>query len=92
MITTTTMIKLGKVYENMMVDLQLTNRKLKERALRIIMTATGIDYESAGEVLTKANGHVKTALVMIKTGVTAKEAKKKLKAAQGFVRTAIAIR
>ena len=49
MITTAAMIRIGKVYENMMIDLQLTNQKLKERAKRVVMTITGIGYEAAAE-------------------------------------------
>ncbi len=89
MVTTTAMIRLGKVYENMMIDLQMTNLKLKERAKRIVMTITGVDYETALNYLEKANGHVKTALVMIKANVGKEEAKRRLEQADGFVRTAI---
>jgi N-acetylmuramic acid 6-phosphate etherase len=89
MLTTTAMIRLGKVYENMMIDLQMTNQKLVERSKRIVMTITGVSYEDAAEYLGKAGGHVKTALVMIKAGVNAGEAKKRLKKADGFVRKAI---
>lgn len=89
MLTTASMIRLGKIYENLMVDLQLTNKKLVERAKRVIMIVTGVSYEEAAEFLTKANGHVKTALVMIKTGVTADEAHRRLADADGFVRKAI---
>ncbi len=89
MLTTAAMVRLGKVYENMMVDLQLTNQKLVERSKRIIMMATGVDYESAAEHLKKSGGHVKTALVMIALGVPAEEARKRLEKADGFVRLAI---
>lgn len=89
MITTTAMIRLGKVYENMMIDLQMTNEKLRERAKRIVMTITGVGYEDAAEFLDKANGHVKTALVMIKANVTGEEAHRRLQKADGFVRAAI---
>lgn len=89
MITTAAMIRLGKVYENMMIDLQLTNEKLKERAKRIIMTIAGNSYDEAAIALKKADGHVKTALVMIKSGVDKKEAARRLKDAGGFVRKAI---
>ena len=89
MITTTAMVKLGKVYENMMVDLQLTNKKLVERSRRIIMMATGVDYERASGVLADANGHVKTAIVMIVGGLTVTEARERLKQAGGFVRRAL---
>jgi N-acetylmuramic acid 6-phosphate etherase len=89
MISTTAMIRLGKVYENMMIDLQTTNMKLKERAKRIIMTITGIGYDDAADFLEKAQGHVKTALVMIKTGSSFEEASLRLSKAGGFVRLAI---
>jgi N-acetylmuramic acid 6-phosphate etherase len=89
MLTTTTMIRMGKIYENMMIDLQMTNKKLVERSKRIVMTITGVNYEEAAEYLKNADGHVKTALVMIKAGVTAKEAKERLAKAEGFVRLAI---
>ncbi len=89
MMTTAAMVRLGKVFENMMVDLQLTNRKLVERSKRIVMMATGVDYETAAGFLEKAGGHVKTALVMIRAGVTAEEARKRIVQADGFVRGAI---
>jgi N-acetylmuramic acid 6-phosphate etherase len=89
MMTTTAMIKLGKVYENMMVDLQLTNQKLVERAKRIIMTATGVDYGTAESFLKQSNGHVKTAMVMIQANVTASEARERIQKANGLVRLAI---
>jgi len=89
LLTTTTMVRLGKVYENMMIDLQLTNRKLVERSKRIIMMATGVDYPVAAAVLEKAGGHVKTAIVMIRAGVSAELARERIARADGFVRRAI---
>lgn len=89
MLTTTAMIRLGKIYENMMIDLQMTNKKLVERSKRIVMTITGLSYEEATNYLLQADGHVKTALVMIKAGVGTEEAKKRLQLADGFVRKAI---
>jgi N-acetylmuramic acid 6-phosphate etherase len=89
MITTTAMIRLGKIFENMMIDLKITNLKLRERAHRIIMTVTNVSYEEAVECLKNADYQVKSALVMIKTGVTLKEAKVRLEEAKGFVRLAI---
>lgn len=89
MLTTASMIRLGKVYENMMIDLQMTNKKLVERSKRIVMTITGVDYDKAAEILEKAGGHVKTALVMIKAGVAVDQAKELLIRAGGFVRKAI---
>ncbi len=91
MLTTTAMIRLGKIYENMMIDLQMTNKKLVERSKKIVMTITGISYEDAEAYLKKADGHVKTALVMIKAGVNAEEARRRLEKAEGFVRKAIDI-
>lgn len=92
MLTTAAMVRLGKVYENMMIDLQMTNKKLVERSKRIVMTITGISYDEAGSWLEKAGGHVKTALVMIKAGVTKEEAQKRLDLADGFVRKAIELK
>jgi N-acetylmuramic acid 6-phosphate etherase len=89
MITTSAMIRLGKVYENMMIDLQMTNQKLRERAKRVVMIITGVSYEEAANVLEKAGGHVKTALVVIKAGITAEVARERLRRADGFVRAAI---
>jgi N-acetylmuramic acid 6-phosphate etherase len=89
MITTAAMVRLGKVYENMMIDLQMTNQKLRERSKRIVMTITGVGYEEAADYLEKADGHVKTALVMIKAHVNREEAQQRLARADGFVRAAI---
>lgn len=89
MLTTATMIQLGKVYGNMMVDLKMNSHKLEERAKRVLMMTTGIDYNGAEKFLKKAGGHVKTAIVMILKNVNKKDAQKLLKKAQGFVRNAI---
>jgi N-acetylmuramic acid 6-phosphate etherase len=89
MITTSAMIRLGKVYENMMIDLQMTNLKLRERAKKIVMTVTDVSYEEAEECLITAEYHVKSALVMLKAHVSFQEAQKRLKRADGFVRAAI---
>jgi N-acetylmuramic acid 6-phosphate etherase len=89
MLTTTAMIGLGKVYQNMMVDLQLKNQKLVERARRILMIAGNVEYETAVRYLEEADGHVKTALVMILGGVSADEARRKLLAGDGFVARAL---
>jgi len=89
MLTTATMVMLGKVYQNMMVDLQLTNNKLVERSKRIIMMATGVDYSTAAEYLQQAGGHVKTAIVMIAAGVSVDEARRRIAKADGFVRAAM---
>ena len=89
MLTTTAMIRMGKVYENMMIDLQMANKKLFERSKKIVMTITGVSYDEAAKYLQQAGGHVKTALVMIKAGVNADDARERLIKADGFVRKAI---
>jgi len=89
MLTTTAMIRMGKVYENMMIDLQMTNKKLVERSKKIVMTITGVSYDEAAKCLQQADGHVKTAIVMIKAGVSADDARERLVKADGFVRQAI---
>jgi N-acetylmuramic acid 6-phosphate etherase len=89
MITTTAMIKLGKVYENMMVDLKMNSKKLEERAKRVVMIVTEVDYRTASNVLRKADGHVKTAIIMIKKNVSSEIARRYLREANGFVREAI---
>ena len=89
MITTASMIQLGKVYDNMMIDLQMTSQKLVERAKRTIMMVTGLDYKAAGNALAEADHHVKTALVMALAAVSKEEAARRLAAASGFVRPAI---
>lgn len=88
MITTGAMIRRGKVYENVMVDLMLSNRKLEERARRIIMMITNVDYERASELLRECDGHVKTALLMALGGIGREEAAKLLKEHDGFIRKA----
>lgn len=85
-LTTSSMIKTGKVYENLMVDLQVKNEKLKDRAERIIMTITELDRDTACKLLTKAKGNVKIAIVMHKMQIDYEDAKKKLDKCEGFVR------
>lgn len=89
MITTTAFVRLGKTYENMMVDLMATSTKLRERGKRVVMTVTGVDYDRAAGMLAEAGGSVKTAIVMIKAGVEADRARELLEATGGFVRRAI---
>jgi len=86
MLTTGAMVRLGKVYENVMVDLQLSNKKLGERSKRIIMMFTDADYEQAAHWLEEADGHVKTAMVMALTKLNREEARKKLEDEDGFIR------
>lgn len=86
MISTVSMIGIGKVFENLMVDVQPTNQKLKERSKRIIMEATGVDYETASKVFEEANQNVKTAIVMILLNCDYETAVENLKKAKGFIR------
>lgn len=89
MLSTGSMIRLGKIFENVMVDLQLTNKKLEERARKIVMMLANVNYDEAGEWLHKANSHVKTALIMAIGGLNLDEATKKLKQNDGFIRKAL---
>lgn len=89
MLTTGAMIRLGKVYENVMVDLKLTNKKLVERARRIIMMFTSLTYEEAAFMLSEADNHVKTALVMSLGSMNKDEAQKLLDQHDGFIRAAL---
>jgi N-acetylmuramic acid 6-phosphate etherase len=89
MISTSSMILLGKAYDNLMVDVHVSNQKLKERAISIIRKITGVSYEMALEALENADLQVKTAIVMIKTHTTKQEAVKLLTDANGYVKRAI---
>ncbi|MCP1225633.1 N-acetylmuramic acid 6-phosphate etherase [Sebaldella sp. S0638] len=89
MISTASMVGVGKVYGNLMVDVRATNEKLVERAKRIVMEATGASYEEAEKTLVAAKWHVKTAIVMILAGCGYEEAVQRLEKAEGFVREAI---
>ena len=88
-LTTASMIKMGKVYENLMVDLKAKNEKLKDRAERIVMTAINLDRNFASQLLNKANGNVKAAIVMHKLQLGYEDAKTKLDECEGFVRNVI---
>lgn len=89
MISTTTMVKLGKVHENLMVDVHASNYKLLERAKRTLMEITGVSYDEAERTLTLTNQEVKPAIVMIKGGVTYEDARNAIDRSNGFVRDAI---
>jgi N-acetylmuramic acid 6-phosphate etherase len=85
-ITTGAMIRLGKTYGNLMVDLQATNAKLKDRSERIVAEVCGISREEARAALTAADGSVKLAIVMRKLSLTKEDARRKLEAAGGVIR------
>lgn len=89
MITTAAFVRLGKVYENMMVDLMATSEKLVERSRRTVMTAAAVDHDEAARALSSAGGSVKTAIVMIRRRCDRAEAERRLAAAGGFVRAAL---
>ena len=89
MISTASMIQIGKVYKNLMVDVHASNFKLKERAKMIVCEATNSTYEAAEQVLVETGFNVKQAIVMILTGSTAEEGKGLLEKANGKVRVAI---
>jgi N-acetylmuramic acid 6-phosphate etherase len=89
MISTASMIMLGKAYENLMVDVHVSNHKLKVRAINIICQITGVSSNAAEEALESAGLQVKPAIVMLKAGINAKRAAELLKQANGYVRNAI---
>lgn len=85
MISTTTMITLGKVYRNLMVDLSVTNQKLAERALRLVMQLTESDEAGAAALLSATGNDVKTAVVMARLGISLFEARERLRRADGYL-------
>ena len=85
MISTISMLGIGKIYKNLMVDVQPTNEKLIERSKHIIMDATDCSFETAEQAFMAANQNVKVAIVMILTGVNRNEAEEKLQQANGFI-------
>jgi N-acetylmuramic acid 6-phosphate etherase len=89
MVTTSAFIRSGKVYENMMVDLMATSRKLVERSRRTVMIVTGVDYDTAARTIEEADKSVKTAIVMLKLSCSRAEAEARLRETGGFVREAI---
>jgi N-acetylmuramic acid 6-phosphate etherase len=89
MISTAAMIHTGHTYSNLMVNVQATNSKLRERARRIVAEATGVDAETAARSLAEADGQVKTAIVMLLAGVPAAEACERLARTDGVVRRAL---
>jgi len=88
MLSTGAMVRLGYVFGNLMVNVQPTNAKLRNRAGRIVATVTGLGYQDAIALLDRA-GSVKTAIVMAKLGMSREEAEKRLKAARGRLRATL---
>jgi N-acetylmuramic acid 6-phosphate etherase len=89
MLTTGAMVRIGKTYGNLMVDVQTGSEKLRDRARRIIMIVTGLEYEAADKLLRQAHWNVKAAIVMQKTGLEYSKATSRLRRAHDVVRDAI---
>lgn len=89
MLSTAAFVRVGKAYENMMVDLLANSQKLVERSRRTVMTATGCDYAQAAHAIEAAGKSVKVAIVMLERGCARDEAERRLAAADGFVRAAL---
>jgi N-acetylmuramic acid 6-phosphate etherase len=89
LLTTATMVRLGKIYSNLMVDVRATNIKLRDRATRIVMAAADVDRAQAEAALQQCDWRCKTAIVMLRLQTSAEEADRRLAAANGWVRTAI---
>ncbi|MGL5933129.1 MAG: N-acetylmuramic acid 6-phosphate etherase [Cetobacterium sp.] len=89
MLSTSSMIKLGKVYGNLMVDVQSTNEKLVERAKKIVSEATGVDTDIAAEYLNETKSNVKLAIFMILSKLSLDEAKNKLEKHDGYIAKAL---
>ncbi|MBV9271671.1 MAG: hypothetical protein JO165_11280 [Candidatus Eremiobacteraeota bacterium] len=88
-LSTATMVRLGKVYDNLMVDVVATNAKLRKRALRLVVHLTDVPEEEARRVLEAAGGRVKTAVVMCRRGVDGAEARTLLERSGGSLRAAL---
>ncbi|MDF2786741.1 MAG: murQ [Pantoea eucrina] len=89
MLSTGAMIRSGKVYGNLMVDVEATNQKLVQRQINIVKQATECDDATAQQALTACGGHCKTAIVMVLAGLTAEEARTLLEQNRGFIRAAL---
>lgn len=92
MLSTASMILSGKAYKNLMVDVLMTNEKLVERGRKIVMEATGVDYQTADEILKQTGNQAKTAIVAILKDCSVDEARKALEQSEGFVRRAIELK
>ncbi len=89
MISTAAMVRLGRTYGNLMVDLRANNEKLRGRAVRIVAAAAETDEEMAARALTEADGEVKTAILVLKAGASPAQARRRLADAQGVLRRAL---
>ena len=86
MLTTASMIKIGKTYENLMIDLKATNEKLKDRAIRIVANIADVSYSKALESLLDTNWEIKTSIVSLVKSIDKQDARLELKCACGVLR------
>jgi N-acetylmuramic acid 6-phosphate etherase len=89
MISTSAMIRLGYVYSNLMIHVQMKNAKLRARGRRIIMAVSGVDYKTADRALRKAKGDIKVAIVMLQHGLSRERALRRLKRVHRGLREAL---
>ncbi len=89
MLSTAAMVKIGKVYKNLMVDMRVTNKKLAARAVRILMQAAAVSEEQASQALVQADGNMKAAILMLQKKIPLDKAIDELQKAGGFVRVAL---
>jgi N-acetylmuramic acid 6-phosphate etherase len=89
MLSTAVMVRLGHGYDNLMIDLTLTNQKLRSRVIRILMESSGKDLSAVEHALRHSRHNLRLALIMLKRGFTAKKAKRQLVAARGNLRRAL---
>jgi N-acetylmuramic acid 6-phosphate etherase len=92
MLSTASMIRSGKSYQNLMIDVNASNEKLYARAVRIVMQATECDFATAEEALKQANNQTKLASLMVLTGLDSSQAKTALASAKGFLRKAVELK
>jgi len=89
MISTGVMIRLGKVYKNIMVDVRMTSKKLEERAKKMVMSLCDLSYTDAENLLNKAHGHVKSAIAMHYTHQSYADVQQSFKQSDGYLRPII---
>ncbi|HEY6888940.1 MAG TPA: hypothetical protein VI300_14205, partial [Solirubrobacter sp.] len=89
MLSTLTMVRLGKTYGNLMIDVRVTNAKLRDRATRIVEQVAGTDAAQAAAALAAAGNDAKIAVAMLRIGTTAADARERLLAADGHLRRAL---
>ncbi len=89
MLSTATMVRMGRAYDNWMIDMGLANAKLRERARRILQDATARDASSVEHALRQTNHDLRLALIMLKGGISLAQARRRLRASRGNLRKAL---